>query len=216
MNKNQPCDFCDEFSGGSSNAFSAWYSKDLRDRTLLETKHIRVLPTLGQFVKGYLLIVPTIHYCRLADMPSEALLEVEYVKTLLVGRLQSLYGNYTFFEHGGRTSDSGGCGIYHAHLHALPLEADITLPKLKEQFPHKSLGSLLELKSVESVASYLYYEDTSAHSWLFFPKFLPSQYMRRLMAEAAGISRWDWRCSGREDAFLATRSEVASVLTGCA
>jgi hypothetical protein len=87
------------------------------------------------------------------------------------------------------------------------------LSKLKDQFPHRSINSLFELNDAASNTSYLYYEDSSGHPSLFFPTVLPSQYMRRLIAEAAGISQWDWRRSGREDALLATRTEVLSVLS---
>jgi ATP adenylyltransferase len=207
------CEFCDEFCGGTHNSFAKRYSADLQNRTVLETDHVKVLPTLGHFVKGYLLVVPRLHYCTLADTPPEVIREVEEIKGTLTRRMSSLYGRYVFFEHGARHARSGGCGIDHAHLHALPLSAAEVLPKLKDQFPHRRIGSLFELKSETSNASYLYCEDSPSESWVFFPTFLPSQYMRQLIAEALGISHWDWRQSGREDALLATRTEVLSIFS---
>jgi diadenosine tetraphosphate (Ap4A) HIT family hydrolase len=213
MSGNSRCEFCDEFCGGIHNSFATRYATELKDRTVLETEHIKVLPTLGHFVKGYLLLVPKRHYCALADTPLEVIQEVEQVKVMLIQQLTSLYGPYVVFEHGARGPGTGGCGIYHAHLHALPLSADEALSKLKNQFPSTPIGSLSDLRSATSDAPYLYCEDSSARPRLFFPAFLPSQYMRRLIAEEAGISQWDWRQSGREDALLATRAEVLSVLT---
>jgi len=213
MHKDDYCEFCDEFSGGSRNAFATLYGEKLASRTLLETDHVRVLPSLGHFVKGYLLLVTKVHFCALADIPYEAIREVEDLKISLAQRLQLQYGPYVFFEHGARTVDSGGCGIYHAHLHAVPLKACNVLPKLQDQFPHRPIESMSDLKTAEPSKSYLYYEDSAGHSWLFFPKALPSQYLRRLIAESAGISQWDWRRSGREDALLATRTEVLSTLS---
>jgi diadenosine tetraphosphate (Ap4A) HIT family hydrolase len=207
------CEFCDEFLGGSRNSFAARYSHDLRDRTVIETDHVKVMPSLGHFVKGYLLLVPKPHYCTLADAPREVIRQVEGIKRKLITRLSPLYGPYVFFEHGSRTSLSGGCGIYHAHLHALPVEADEVLSKLREQFDHMPIASLFELRAASSQKSCLYCEDSKALSWLFFPAFLPSQFMRRLIADAAGISQWDWRQSGRENALLATRSEVLTALS---
>jgi hypothetical protein len=154
------------------------------------------------------------HFCALADTPAELIQELEEVKGALVRQLSPVYGPYVFFEHGARGPNSGGCGISHAHLHALPLSVDEVLPKLKSQFPHLPIGSLSELKPATSGASYLYCEDPSSQGWLFFPRVLPSQYMRRLIAESAGISLWDWRQSGREDGLLATRVEVLSALSG--
>jgi diadenosine tetraphosphate (Ap4A) HIT family hydrolase len=213
MSNDSRCEFCDEFSGGRQNAFAARYGSD--DRTVLETDHLKVLPSLGHFVKGYLLVVPKPHYCALADTPPEIIQEVEEVKRSLTRQLSPVYGRYIFFEHGARTPGSGGCGIYHAHLHALPLTADGLLPQLKGQFPSLSVESLRELGLATRNRSYLYYEDWSAGCWLFFPPFLPSQYMRRLIADALGISEWDWRRSGRDEALLATRTEVASLLCAC-
>ena len=213
MVNNSYCEFCDEFSGSGSNSFAARYGNDLKDRKVLETDNLTVVPSLGHFVKGYLLLIPKLHYCALGDMPSEIARELAEVQRSLIRRLSPLYGRYTFFEHGARTPGSGGCGIYHAHLHALPLDSEGVLRQLRDQFPHKRVGSLLDLKEATSGASYLYYEDPSAQSWLFFPTALPSQYMRRLIAEEMGISGWDWRSSGREEAFLATRSEVAKLLS---
>jgi diadenosine tetraphosphate (Ap4A) HIT family hydrolase len=213
MATDSPCEFCDEFAGGSRNSFAARYTEDLQDRTVIETEHLKVLPSLGHFVKGYLLLVPKRHYCALADTPPEIIQEVDEVKMSLIRQLSPLYGSYVFFEHGARTPGSGGCGIYHAHLHAVPVSANEVSSKLKGQFPHSSINSLFELNDAASDTSYLYYEDSSGHSSLFFPAVLPSQYMRRLIAEAAGIAQWDWRRSGREDAFLATRAEVLSLLS---
>ena len=213
MHKDKYCEFCDEFTGGNRNAFAVRYGTELASRTLLETEHVRVLPSLGHFVKGYLLIVTKVHYCALADGPAEAIRAVEGIKKSLVQCLRPRYGPYIFFEHGARSIASGGCGIYHAHLHAVPLKADNILPKLKDQFPHMSIESMLNLKTATSNESYLYYENSAGVSWLFFPKVLPSQYLRRLVAEYAGISKWDWRLSGREDTFLATRAEVLSMLS---
>src|SRR5437868_12927089 len=108
MHNNDYCEFCDEFSGGSRNAFAVRYGDELPNRTVLETDHVTVLPTLGHFVKGYLLLVPKVHYCTLADMPPDAIREVEDLKKSLLQRLGPRYGPYILFEHGARTVASGG------------------------------------------------------------------------------------------------------------
>lgn len=211
---NHTCEFCDEFRGGSENSFSRTYVDYLQDRTVLTTGRLKVVPTLGHFVKGYLLVVPKAHFWTLADMPAELMHELEEIKGALASRLSPLYGRYVFFEHGARGPGSGGCGISHAHLHAIPLSMDEVLPKLKSQFPHRPIASLSDLKPATAGLSYLYCEDSSSQGWLFFPRLLPSQYMRRLIAGAAGISQWNWRQSGREDGLLETRIETLRALSG--
>jgi ATP adenylyltransferase len=103
MPTNSRCEFCDEFAGGSHNSFAATYAENLQDRTIIEAEHLKVLPSLGHFVKGYLLLVPKRHYCALADAPPEIIREVDEVKKSLIGQLSPLYGSYVFFEHGART-----------------------------------------------------------------------------------------------------------------
>src|SRR5437588_10868320 len=91
---NNPCEFCDEFRGGSQNSFIRRYIAELRDRTVIETRHLKVIPTLGHFVKGYLLIVPKLHFCALADMPLDLIQELEELKATLIKRLSPIYGSY--------------------------------------------------------------------------------------------------------------------------
>ena len=118
------CEFCDEFEGGSANSFAAHYAHELESRTILEQDDFRLVPSLGQIVPGYLLLVPNHHYRAFADMSLEELKAAEALKTSLTVQMRPLYGNLLFFEHGVRASDSGGCGISHAHLHSVPFPAD--------------------------------------------------------------------------------------------
>ena len=167
-----------------------WVTLTEQKRVILgERRRLKVIPSLGHFVKGYLLLVPKAHFCAIADTPPEFIQELEEVKGILTRQLGQLYGSYMFFEHGARSPDSGGCGISHAHLHALPLNVKDVLTKLKSQFPYLPVDSLRLLNRATAGASYLYCEDSSSGGWSFFPKFLPSQYMRRVSAESAGIAQ---------------------------
>jgi diadenosine tetraphosphate (Ap4A) HIT family hydrolase len=207
------CEFCDEFSGGTHNSFAERFHEDRMDRTVIETESLRVVPTLGQIAQGYLLIVPRHHCCAIADLPAEFLREVEQLKTRLAGSLRDTYGQYVFFEHGVRTQGSGGCGISHAHLHAIPVGTEQDpIEKLKAAFPHKRVPSLSRLGDILRDVSYLYYEDTRGECHVFYPQFLPSQYMRRILAEALGVQQWDWRTSGREESVLVTKANVSVAL----
>ncbi|HXR17147.1 MAG TPA: HIT domain-containing protein [Terriglobales bacterium] len=211
---NITCEFCDEFAGGSANSFAAHYAHELESRTILEQENFRVLPTLGQIVPGYLLLVPNHHYRAFADMSLEELKAAEVLKTSLTEQMRVMYGNYLFFEHGVRTSDSGGCGISHAHLHAVPFphEKD-PVEELARSFSFEKISSLLELKRVEPDRSYLYYESVRGIKYVLYPPFIPSQYIRRLLAEALGNRAWDWRQCKREERFLSTLSQVSQLLS---
>lgn len=207
------CEFCDEFSGGNRNSFAEHYHDDHVDRTILETRGFKVVPSLGHIVEGYLLLIPRDHYCALADFPAESLRELEQLKTMLVGSLRSKYGDYVLFEHGARTENSGGCGISHAHLHAVPLPAEKDLLQtLRASFRHQQISGISGLRGIPTDCSYLYYEGVRGDCHVFYPAFLPSQYMRRLIAERLGVEHWDWRSRGREDSVLATRAYASTIL----
>lgn len=208
------CEFCDEFAGGRANSFAAHYGNDVASRTILEYGGFRAMPSLGQIVPGYLLLVPNRHYRALADMSLEELNTAELLKTDLADQMRNLYGNCLFFEHGVRTPDSGGCGISHAHLHIVPFQAEKDpVDDLIRAFPFEEVSNLRELQGVKAGKSYLYYESVCGSRYVFYPPFIASQYVRRLLAGALGVEIWDWRRCGREERFLNTLAQISHLRT---
>jgi len=200
------CDFCDEFAGGTNNAFHALYHDALRTRVLLATNTFRVFPTIGQLVDGYLMIAPVSHYTAMDQIPAEAVVELVDLSELIRTVLSKLYGSSVFFEHGARSPINGGCGVYHAHLHAMPLHglAD-PVETLKQRFSYIELSDLHEVtKQSARLPSYLFYQDSNARLYLFDTGPLPSQYMRILFASSLGEENWNWREVGREERLLST------------
>lgn len=110
-----------------------------------------------------------------------------------------------FFEHGIRNSRSGGCGIDHAHMHALPVTANGVLNILTQEFGGTRIDSLVDIGQASGQnSSYLFLEDASRERYVFPVDNLPSQYMRKLVAESIGKSDWDWRNCGHEPALIST------------
>jgi len=206
-----PCDFCDEFSGGRNNAFYSRYGSDLRNRTIFYTQNFKVLPSLGQIVEGHVLIVPVRHYTALADMPRGPVEEMSGLAHRVRVALSINYGPCLLFEHGSRGDNSGGCGIYHAHLHAVPaVGSRDPICALKGMFRHQRLEGITEVGTkARGLKPYLYYEDTNSNSYLFEVDYLPSQYMRKLLVEMMGEGEWDWRKCGREEALLSTIARLS-------
>ncbi len=205
------CDFCDEFSGGLENSFAVRYQNTIPSRVVLSTANFRVVPSLGQIIEGYLLIVPVSHYTAVADMPTELTGELSelcsYVRTVLV----KVYGPCVFFEHGVRGSEAGGCGIDHAHLHAVPsASSSQPMEYLKDNHALKAIGGISEIhKEVSRSSPYLYYEETNGKAWTCEIGFIPSQYVRKLIAESLGVISWDWRECGREQALLGSIARLS-------
>jgi diadenosine tetraphosphate (Ap4A) HIT family hydrolase len=203
------CDFCNEFSGKAANAFHTIYGGDLKSRILFQSEAFAVIPSLGQIVEGYLLVLPRRHSKALGDLSVVDINELASISQWVGEILTREYGPYVLFEHGTRSEGVGGCGIYHAHLHAVPLDtiSDRSDPVgvLKECFPYEKMANLREINErTAGLSCYLFYQDSEARGYLFNTGPLPSQYIRRLLAEATGEQVWNWRDVGREERLLAT------------
>lgn len=199
------CDFCDEFSDGRKNTFILRYAPAFLDRVILATEHFRVIPSLGQITQGHLLIVPLKHFCSLCDVPPEQWEALENLRVEIRSMLQKTYGACVFFEHGIRGERSGGCGIDHAHMHALPVAARGVVKILKQRFGGSVTDSIEDARrKLGSDDAYLFFEDVSGEPYVFPANNLPSQYMRKLVAESIGNSDWDWRLSGHEPELIST------------
>jgi diadenosine tetraphosphate (Ap4A) HIT family hydrolase len=186
------CDFCEELEKGFTNLGG---ERVLR-QPLLESENFTVIPTIGQIVEGYLLIVSKDHYLSFGAVPEEQYEELERVKDQVRAVLAENYCTPLFFEHGA-VSDArkGGCCIDHAHLHAVPVKADI-LPYLIEHFRAVPIESVRDLKRQhEKGQHYLFLEQQSGKKYIFdIPEVIPSQFLRKVIAhEIDEPDKWDWK-----------------------
>jgi diadenosine tetraphosphate (Ap4A) HIT family hydrolase len=198
------CDFCDELSGGTENSFSRIYKRELESRVLFHSDEFAVIPSLGQIVEGYLLVLPIKHFKALGDLNKPSL---DQLATILecVGRiLKNHYGSYVLFEHGTRSEGVGGCGIYHAHLHVTPL-AGIRDPvdTLRGAFPYTKFKNLAEIRNQSvHLRSYLFYRDAEAGLYLFDTGPLRSQYYAQALSRCAACGKLELaRCWKRGTAL---------------
>jgi diadenosine tetraphosphate (Ap4A) HIT family hydrolase len=216
------CDFCNEFSDGVENTFDRIYGPDLKSRALFRSEEFVLVPSLGQIAEGHLLLLPTKHWTALGDLPEPLLGEFRGLSKSVTTILSEEYGSGITFEHGVRAGGTGGCGIYHAHLHAVPIsEALDPVDFLKSKFSYKRIEDLIEIKKLsEGKSEYLFYQDSRSRAYLFDVPNLASQYMRRVLAEVLATHDWDWRSAGKEDRLLTTlnrlsnRFESVSILRG--
>src|SRR5713226_3793053 len=176
------CDFCNEMSGSSENSFARIYGAYPGSRVLFRSDKFTVIPSLGQIIEGYLLILPVKHFKALGDLSGSFLDEFDAICQLVGKILGDQYGPYVLFEHGTRSEGVGGCGIYHAHLHAVPLaEVPDPVDALKSKFPYTELTHLNEIsKRSAGLPAYLFYQASDAKLYLFDTGPLSSQYMRKL------------------------------------
>jgi diadenosine tetraphosphate (Ap4A) HIT family hydrolase len=190
------CDFCREFTRSEDSRFSSIYAGVLESREVWANREFVVLPTLGQLLKGSLLIMPRMHVERFADLSSESRSRVQVVLAELE---KSFIGPSIVFEHGAKYPTGGGCGIFHAHIHLVPVPNPISINDI---LPRRSVehATLIETwRDNECTEEYLIVGDTdgrfaSLDRAAIQELGVTSQFMRRFLVNHFGIPRsWDWR-----------------------
>ncbi len=190
--KQENCDLCYEAESGYLTRIA---DKRIlrRKRTVYETEHFRVFPSLAPLVDGHLLIATKEHSRGIAaDLYSE----FEQVQEWTRKKLTEKYQAPLFFEHGDINSENrGGACISHTHLHALPVGVDITAD-LFTKFRGRTINNLLGLQDNNRTGtSYIFVQTTKGTRYVFdIPEVIPSQYIRKLVAVKIGKpERWNWR-----------------------
>lgn len=204
------CDFCSEIQGNGRTRFHDIYAAVLPNRIIANRQHFVALPTLGQLVPGSLLVLPKFHIETFAQL-SEAL-QIEALH--FINELELLlhrYGDVFIFEHGAQSSCGGGCGIYHAHIHIVPLPKPIRHHELIE-YVGQSAENLFEVWSnLQGCSEYLVAKDSFGTVVSYKPnkRGFGSQYCRRRIAEFFNLEQpWDWKAYNSVEPFLLESVEM--------
>ncbi len=97
------------------------------NESLIESPNFVVLPSLGELVEGWVLVVPKAHFLSLAVLPDSLIPEMRDLQQIVCERLQRIYGPVAVFEHGpAGEQHTVGCGVDHAHLHLVPVDFELS------------------------------------------------------------------------------------------
>ncbi|WP_303638909.1 hypothetical protein [Stenotrophomonas tuberculopleuritidis] len=201
------CVFCREMNNSTETNFHRLYPEK-NSRVIAQTKHLIAIPCIGQLVDDHCLILPKKHHSTFAGACiDEAELPHELEELLLsLSNILSIDLHTTqYFEHGAIASDHGGCGIYHAHMHIVPNAGHLSLNPSTEATTNSPFGTLKEALSQDlnrSTHYILHGSPMLGFQTCILDEPLPSQTLRRLLAERIGNPRWDWRSYGRDDDTL--------------
>ena len=166
-----------------------------------------IMPSLGPLADGHLLLMPISHSTGLAFVDASGggpvLSEIEAMTEFCRTQL----GEPVLFEHGALSgAAAGGCGVTHAHLHAVPASKG-AVPHGPPSLPGISWTEVQRtswLHVARTVAlksgSYLYYRDQCSCNYVAGVRTLPSQTMRRYIATCIGEPAWDWRAEPKTSA----------------
>lgn len=195
--KNSPnCEFCDELQGLNPSRFAQLYKEMVSSRIVAESKHFVALPTMGQLFTGSMLVIPVSHEETCASLPKSRRDELLQFVTE-ISRSMAQFGHPIIFEHGAMACSGGGCGIYHAHMHIVPLP-EIIDPEILLPDQNAKVGSFYRaLCDLGNSESYLLVSNDRSTVYVDLEstdKEYPSQHIRRVIVERYDLEKsWDWR-----------------------
>lgn len=199
------CTFCRKFGEGSYDR-REWY-----DEPLASTTHFLLVPAIGAFVEGYVMIVAKRHHAAMANLPRHEFVEFMAFKQEVQKIVREAYGTVLMFEHG--VSDpkvSPGTCVDHAHWQILPFDSDI-IPHLKRTYGGQFVRSFEDLRRPPvRNRSYMYVEAEQGVCFVTYPRTaVPSQYIRRIVSKELGCADcWDWAMFPYWDRVAATISRL--------
>ena len=211
------CEFCAEFAGQQqpTNRFRRLYGPSA-NRILYRNDGFVILPTIGQIFDGSLLVLPERHIERIADLTEGELGRVCQLVDAASEQVAK-YGVPLVFEHGATSASGGSCGVYHAHIHVVPLPAtrniapaDMmpspdfkTFTDIKAAYAELRVSpEYLLVKTPDQIVSSLVIDRGLKH-------LVPSQFCRRRIHTLFSPQRpWNWRDGGLEPQILQFASTI--------
>jgi inosine/xanthosine triphosphate pyrophosphatase family protein/diadenosine tetraphosphate (Ap4A) HIT family hydrolase len=204
------CPFCAELEGDAETVFSEMMGDRLNSRVVYEDEHFVIMPPLGEFMEGGLLLLSRKHLLSFADLPVPLFEHLERLMQAIGRVLAQRYGvPPLFFEHGPAPEWSKGvCCVDHAHINIFPAAVHLH-PHLSERmsFSLTSLADLARLRRSEF--GYLFIQENDGARRVYDGHLVPTQLVRRVITSAIGCpERWHWRDFPGDDKLLATFSAL--------
>lgn len=203
----EKCVFCDELSNNGCEADSKVLRElELESRVITEESDWVVIPTLGCFCEGYVLLVNKMHKLSLYHFTSGDIMRFsDYLEKVERVVKNTFSSKCVVFEHGIVSEDyRNACCVDHVHLHIIPCTKNQDFwPQIAEKYRpnHWVLDSLVEMKALieeNNILSYMLFKDVSER-WLLIDAtsdIYSSQFFRQivyLQKSGKNARGWDWR-----------------------
>ena len=189
------CPFCGELQGNDQTIFSDMVGARLASRILYEDENFVVMPPLGQFIEGGLLLLARSHILCFAHLPTALFGGLEQLLGVIAKALQQRWGVAPLiFEHGPAPERTKGlCCVDHAHLNIFP--ARVHMHQHLSSRMNFSIGSLRELSRLKRAEfGYLFVQENDGSRRVYDAECVPTQLVRRIISTQIGHpERWHWR-----------------------
>ncbi len=189
------CPFCAEFDGDGLSIYASFLGDRLPSRVLYEDADFIVMPPLGEFMQGGLLVLSREHILSMAYLRPERFDRLEKLVCVIADALARHWGTRPLvFEHGPAVDfGKGVCCVDHAHLNIFPAKLHVH-PHLSERC-HERLTSLADLARWRSAEfGYLFVQENDGIRRVYDGHNVPTQLVRRIITtELKMPERWHWR-----------------------
>lgn len=174
------------------------FCKPVEGMTVRETKNFRVLFDTYPITPGHLMITSKAHYGSAGEIPLELQQELLDLKTELKEKMQEIFGQYSFYEHGHSgcclTVNPHGEKCEHFHLHCIPTHVSIK-SHLTKKYPCIKMEDYSQIHDYfNEHGNYLFVEGKNGEM-LFFPaEKVEPHLLRSLICYELGVpNRCDWQ-----------------------
>jgi inosine/xanthosine triphosphate pyrophosphatase family protein/diadenosine tetraphosphate (Ap4A) HIT family hydrolase len=200
------CPFCAELEGSGSSIFAEMIRDRLVSRIVYQDDDFVLMPPLGQFMEGGLLLLTRAHVLSFAHLPPHLLDRLEQLLTVIRRELTARYGvSPLIFEHGPAPQRSKGvCCVDHAHFNIFPARVAVH-PHLSQRMsvPITCLSELSALRRAEF--GYLFVQENDGSRRAYDGELVPTQLVRRIITTQLGLpQRWHWQDYPGYDELVAT------------
>ncbi len=200
------CPFCAEFEADGLSVFAQMMEDGRADRIVYQDEHFVVMPPLGQFIEGGLLLLTRRHILSLACLPPALFERLERLVAAISRAVAQRWGVPPLvFEHGPAPQRGKGvCCVDHAHLNLFPAPVHVH-PQLAGRM-HLAVGPLGELARLRRAEfGYLFVQENDGTRRAYDAQDVPTQLVRRIVCAGLGLAeRWHWRDYPGRDQLLAT------------
>jgi len=189
----------------------------ITNTVLWEDSDFYIVPALGCFVSGYILIVSKKHIYSMSYLTSEEQKKLEVIIENLCNKYMAEYGvEPLVFEHGAAydCANRSACCVFHAHMHVVPHRFS-SLDKMSEALSLSLVNSFELFTQKCNSHSYLFFRDNKANMYIriFDKDVSPSQIIRKWIANDLGIPHeWDWRVNSFSRNIYRTVIDVGQLL----
>jgi len=200
------CPFCAEIDGDSTSIFAQMAGERLASRVVYQDENFLVMPPIGQFAEGGLLLMPREHIISFAHLQPKLYPVLERLLAAITGAVAERWGVPPLvFEHGPAPERGKGvCCVDHAHFNIFPVRASVR-PQLAQRMSMR-IGSLNDLRRLQAAEfGYLFVQENGGTRWAYDGRSAPTQLVRRIITSQIGVpDRWHWRDYPGYDELVAT------------